>query len=110
MIKLIISLALVFSITTSTLLITQPAKNPFENSQIKYWYANFGIIHYNKPANYQLIVLNQGFCNNTQYEKLEHFNTPTYVVVNGDVDGCSFPSRAMVAQNLGAAGIIFGSR
>ena len=54
--------------------------------------------------------MNQGFCNSTEYLKLEHFKTPTFVVINGDSDKCSFPSRAIIAQNLGAAGIIFSSK
>lgn len=70
MIKTIIFLFLVYSVVYSTIVVTQPANNPFEHNEINYWYANFGEIHYGKPAVYKLIVLNQGFCNSTEYTKL----------------------------------------
>ena len=64
--KSIVILAFCFSTllfsTQSTIILTQPAKNPFDNNTLEYWYSNFGQIHYNKPALYDLDVLNLTFC------------------------------------------------
>lgn len=49
-------------------------------------------------------------CGNEEDGKIKHYTKPTYVVIKGDIGECSFPTRALYAQDIGAAGIIFSSR
>ena len=71
-------------------------------------YTNFGLIHYNKPMSYELFVTQLTLCEEDVTEKIQHFKKPTFIVVS-DKGSCSFPLKALKAEELGAQGIIFGS-
>lgn len=104
---LLISVLLVNSLVYSTILITQPAMTGFAKNQVQHWFANFGVIHYNKPMSFSLYVTNATLCGDASQPALKPFEAPTYVVVKEG--GCSFPKKAQQAQNLGAQGLIIGS-
>ena len=53
--------------------------------------------------------MDTGLCGSDEDNKIKQFVKPTYIVVKGDKEYCSFPTRALKAQELGAAGIIFSS-
>ena len=90
----------------ATVTILQPRKTDFLHNEVNYSFANFGSIHYGKAYRYSLVVANETYC---EQGKLPHFKKPTYVVVMGNLSQCSYPNKAITAQNLGAHGIMFGS-
>lgn len=104
------TLALVAALLLScsgTVLITQPAITPYPNNELEYWFGNFGVIHYNKPMSFNLYLTNYSLCGQEEEENLKQFTVPTYIVVKDG--GCSYPKKALKAQSLGAAGVIFAS-
>ena len=101
-------LVLLAQFSSQTILITQPAVTSFVKNEVQYWYSNFGIIHYNKPMSYEIYVSNSTLCGDEEEAKILHFKRPTYMIVNEN-GGCSFPKKALKAQELGAQGIMFGS-
>ena len=50
------------SFSFSTIVITQPAATNFEKNELPYMYANFGVIHYNKPMSYELFLTDSTLC------------------------------------------------
>lgn len=101
-------LASLLILAQATVLITQPAVTNFANNQISYWYANFGVIHYNKPMIFSVLYTNNSLCNGTNEPALKPITAPTYLIVRQG--NCSYPQKALAAQNLGAQGVIFASQ
>ncbi len=104
---LLITISVLASVE-STILITQPALTGFTDNQISYWFANFGVVHYNKPMSLAIVVTNYSLCGETEESNLPPFSVPTYIVVKEG--GCSFTTKSIQAQNKGAQGIMIGSR
>lgn len=101
-------LSLLLAYVHTTILVTQPAVTNFPENKINYYFANFGVIHYNKPMTFSIFYTNNSLCNETDDPPFKPFTVPTFMVVNEG--SCSYPKKALKAQNLGAQGIIFSSR
>lgn len=106
--NLYLYLCLLLFVAESTVMIVQPRTTDFEHNRLKYWYGNFGEIHYGKAHNYALEYVDESLCPD-QPLKTKHFKKPTYVLTRGDLTQCSFPLKAITAQKIGAKGIIFGT-
>lgn len=74
----LITLCLILA--NSTIIITQPAITNIANNQLQYWFANFGIVHYNKPMSFSLFYTNSTLCGGTEDPNLKPFTTPTYIL------------------------------
>ena len=66
----------------NTVIITQPAVTNFPENKIEYYFANFGVIHYNKPMTFSIFYTNSSLCNETEEPPFKPFTVPTYMVVN----------------------------
>lgn len=101
---------IIFSIACgrSTLLVTNPIVTDFPNNEINYYYSNFGEIPYEKTLSFDINVLNDSLCDDPA--KYEHLIKPTYIVIKTNfMNTCSYTKRALVAQAIGAKGIIIAS-
>jgi hypothetical protein len=104
----IILLATCFALCCSTLVITTPLITDFANNTIDYYYANFGEVPYGKTLSFDIAVFDASLCGNPN--DLDHLQKPTYIVINTNSnEPCSFTKRALVAQAIGAKGIVIAS-
>lgn len=88
----LILLTILMSYATSTMLITSPAINPFDDSKIPYSYANIGTIPYGKTLTYDLVESTGiDLCQSLDINSTtNHFTTPTYLLVDTSFGTCSY--------------------
>jgi len=107
MLRIFVSIGLL-SLTLSTLVITSPLVTDFPNNTVDYFYANFGEIPYGKTLSFDVLLLNDSLCRTP--ENLEHLQKPTYIAIKtNSIEVCSYTKRTLIAQSVGAKGIIIAS-
>lgn len=108
MIKNIVLISICIICIRSTLIITNPIVTDFPNNELNYYYSNFGEIPYAKTLSFDINVSNDSLCDDPN--KYEHLTKPTYIVIKTNLaNTCSYTKRALVAQAIGAKGIIIAS-
>lgn len=88
----LISASIFIFTAASTILITSPAINPFDDSKIPYSYANIGTIPYGKTLTFDLVESNDiDLCQSPDINStVNHFTTPTYLLVDTSFGTCSY--------------------
>lgn len=91
-----------------TLVITTPLVTDFPDNTVDYFYANFGEIPYGKTLSFDLLLLSDSLC--TLPPTLDHLQRPTYLAIKtNSIETCSYTKRALIAQSVGAKGLIVAS-
>lgn len=90
----------------ATIAISSPLVTPFSDNLLPYFYANFGVIRYDKSQTYDLFITNQSLCKNHNFS----LTVPTFIVTVEDFStNCSDTRQALLAQYIGASGVIISS-
>lgn len=93
--------------TLSTITVTSPLVTALPNNTIPYFYTNYGTIHYQKPQNYRLVLLDSPLCSTTPNLTI---SSPSFVVVPESYsENCTDTQQAIMAQHLGFLGILVSS-
>jgi hypothetical protein len=108
MLRIIVVLWCCLGTVWGTLVITTPLVTDFPDNTLDYFYANFGDIPYGKTLSFDLVILQDSLC--SLPADLDHLQKPTYLVIKtNSLETCSYTKRALIAQSIGAKGLIVAS-